>query len=106
MNWIRHFVYGFAAVALASSVGGQDEFKISDNVNLVLLDVGVKDKTGAYVPNLQKSNFRVLEDGKPRPITQFENVDSPVSVGHIDRSGEGIEQFSEEPVAALEGFFQ
>jgi VWFA-related protein len=63
-------------------------FTISDNVDLVLLDVSVKDRHSGYVADLQKSNFRILEDGKERPITQFGNVDTPVTVGLVvDNSG-------------------
>ncbi len=63
-------------------------YTISDNVDLVLLDVSVKDPRGGYVTGLQKGNFRVFEDGQPREITQFASVDMPVSVGLIvDNSG-------------------
>lgn len=68
---------------LALSVSAQQDFKISDNVNLVLLDVNVKDSKGAFVPDLQKSDFHVLEDGKPRSISQFGNSDSPVTIGLV-----------------------
>ena len=61
----------------------QNDFKITDNVNLVLLDVAVKDSKGLPVPNLQKSDFQVLEDGKPRPISQFSNTDAPVTIGLV-----------------------
>jgi VWFA-related protein len=63
-------------------------YTITDNVNLVLLDVSVKDKRGVYVKGLTRSNFRVAEDGHPQNITQFANVDAPVTVGLvIDNSG-------------------
>ena len=35
------------------------------NVNVVQLFFNVKDKKGALIPNLTKSDFQVLEDGKP-----------------------------------------
>jgi Ca-activated chloride channel homolog len=63
-------------------------YTITDNVNLVLLDVSVKDPRGGYVTGLTKSEFRVLEDGRPQTITQFGSVDTPVTVGLVvDDSG-------------------
>jgi Ca-activated chloride channel homolog len=63
-------------------------FKIEDNVNLVLLDVSVKDRRGGYVTGLNRSNFRVYEDGHPRNITQFDEADTPVTIGLVvDNSG-------------------
>ena len=63
-------------------------FTISDNVNLVLLDVSVKGRNGGYIAGLQKTNFRVFEDGRRREITQFASIDTPVTVGLVvDNSG-------------------
>ncbi|HTA46737.1 MAG TPA: VWA domain-containing protein [Bryobacteraceae bacterium] len=64
------------------------DFKISTNVDLVLLDVSVKDSKGAYVTNLTKDNFKIEENGIPQKITSFQNVDVPVAAGLIlDASG-------------------
>lgn len=63
-------------------------YTIEDNVNLVLLDVRVKDPRGGYITGLHKSNFQVYEDSRPREITQFASVDTPVTVGLVvDNSG-------------------
>jgi Ca-activated chloride channel family protein len=63
-------------------------FTITANVDLVLLDVSVRYPNGGYVKGLQKSDFRVYEDGHPREITQFGAMDAPVSVGLVvDNSG-------------------
>ncbi len=63
-------------------------YTISDNVDLVLLDVSVKDPRGGYVTGLSKKNFQVFEDGRQRDITQFASVDTPVTVGLVvDNSG-------------------
>jgi VWFA-related protein len=94
MKRIGHIACGLALAALLpgalfeSPLTNQADFTISDNVNLVLLDVSVKDSNAAYVLGLEKSNFRVLEDGKQRAITQFGSVDAPVTVGLVvDNSG-------------------
>jgi Ca-activated chloride channel homolog len=63
-------------------------YTISDNVDLVVLDVSVKDPHGGYVTGLKKDNFAVYEDGRERAITQFASVDTPVTVGLVvDNSG-------------------
>ena len=65
-----------------------DDFKISTNVDLVLLDVSVKDPKGGYVSNLTRENFKVEENGIPQKITAFANKDVPVAAGLIlDDSG-------------------
>ena len=77
-----------AADANKAAPDNQGVFTISDNVNLVLLDVSVKGPHGGYVSGLDKKNFSVFEDGQPRTITQFDNADTPVSVGLVvDNSG-------------------
>jgi Ca-activated chloride channel homolog len=63
-------------------------FTITADVELVLLDVSVRDPKGGFVSGLDKSAFSILEDGKPQPITQFANQDVPVTLGLvIDNSG-------------------
>src|ERR1700744_1178694 len=41
------------------------------NVNVVQLFFNVKDKHGALIPNLNKDDFEVAEDGKPQTIKYF-----------------------------------
>jgi len=76
------------AAAGASPQTPRQPYTISDNVDLVLLDVSVKDPHGGFVTGLQKSNFQVFEDGYPREIAHFASVDTPVTVGLVvDDSG-------------------
>jgi len=66
----------------------QEPFKIVDDVDLVLLDVSVRDSHGGYVTDLPKDAFHVWVDGKPQAIADFSRVDAPVTVGLIvDNSG-------------------
>jgi VWFA-related protein len=68
--------------------GRGETYTISDNVDLVVLDVSVKDPDGGYVTGLKKENFAVYEDGHERAIAQFASVDTPVTVGLVvDNSG-------------------
>ena len=82
---------GFAvpfAFATQSTSNQSGTYTISDNVDLVLLDVSVKDPRGGYVTGLKPDNFQVFEDGRPRQISQFASVDTPVTVGLVvDNSG-------------------
>jgi Ca-activated chloride channel homolog len=85
-NW---FVPALVASQLAGAAQNiRQPYTISDNVDLVLLDVSVKDPHGGFVSGLEKSNFQVFEDGRPRKITHFASVDTPVTVGLVvDNSG-------------------
>jgi VWFA-related protein len=71
-----------------AQTNGQHPYTISDNVDLVVLDVSVKDRRGGYVSGLRKSDFQVWEDGHARKITEFANADAPVTIGLVvDNSG-------------------
>src|SRR5713101_5313006 len=64
------------------------EFKISTDVDLVLLDVSVKAAKGGYVSGLSKDNFLIYENGAPQKITEFASADTPVAIGLVmDASG-------------------
>ncbi len=52
------------------ATGGDQPFKA--NANLVVIDVTVLDKSGKVVSGLSKSDFTVLEDGKPQNVRVFE----------------------------------
>jgi VWFA-related protein len=59
------------------------------NVNVVGVFFNVKDKRGALIPNLNKEDFEVLEDGKPQTIKYFSAESNlPLTLGIlIDTSG-------------------
>jgi VWFA-related protein len=93
---------GHSKSAAAPADSGAGEFTISANVNLVLLDVSVRDSQGGSVPGLDKDAFTVYEDGKPQPITQFAKQDLPVTIGLVvDNSGSMRPQKPEVIAAAL-----
>jgi VWFA-related protein len=72
----------------AKTQPGDEEFKIKTDVELVLLDVSVKDSQGGFVSGLQKENFRVFDDNVPQDLTVFQSMDVPVTVGLVvDNSG-------------------
>ena len=49
-------------------------------VNAVLVPVTVKDRTGALVPDLVQSDFRIFQDGKEQQIKNFWDQAFPMSV--------------------------
>ena len=44
---------------------------IKVDVDVVSILASVRDKKGALIPNLEKQDFTVLEDGKPQEIKYF-----------------------------------
>ena len=78
----------------ASSAGaqaGQEEplETLKVNVEVVQLFFNVKDKHGALIPSLTKTDFDIFEDGKPQTIKYFKaESDLPLTLGIlIDSSG-------------------
>jgi len=58
------------------------------NTTLVTIPVSVMDRDGRYVPNLNKEDFRLWEDGVEQQVAFFSSVDKPFSVVlMIDTSG-------------------
>ena len=83
----RAFGYLLASPLMAAGVA-QDQFKITDNVDLVLVDVSVRNDRGIYLTNLPKDAFHVSVEGRPQTISQFARADEPVTIGLIvDSSG-------------------
>jgi Ca-activated chloride channel family protein len=77
-----------AAAAFSQIPSPGREFKISTDVNLVLLDVSVKRAKGGYASGLTQENFQIYENGTPQKITEFASADIPVAVGLVfDDSG-------------------
>jgi Ca-activated chloride channel homolog len=84
-NWL---ILSLVFSQLAAAQSAREPYTISDNVDLVLLDVSVKNPHCGFVSGLEKSNFKVFEDGHARTITHFASVDTPVTVGLVmDDSG-------------------
>ena len=60
-------------------IEGMPDYSIKVDVPLVNLDVLVTTKDGQFIPNLKKNNFRVLEDGQPQTITNFNQSSAPIT---------------------------
>jgi Ca-activated chloride channel family protein len=50
------------------------------STTLVTIPVSVMDRDGRYIPNLQKEEFRIWEDGIEQEVAFFQSVDKPFSV--------------------------
>jgi VWFA-related protein len=65
-----------------------DEFKLTVDVQLVMVDAVVRDRTGRPMDNLRQEDFRIFEDGTEQPITSFSRDKSPLAVALVlDQSG-------------------
>jgi VWFA-related protein len=63
-------------------------FRVSSDVELVLLDVSVKDGDGGFVSGLSKDDFKIFENKVEQRVSIFQAQDVPVTVGLIvDNSG-------------------
>lgn len=101
--------FGSFAAAQAPSSGkvpDQDAYRISVDVDLVVLQATVRDRAGHTVMDLTRDDFTAFEDGKPRPIRLFRHEDTPVTVGLvIDHSGSMREKLAD-VTAAAQAFVQ
>ncbi len=60
-------------------IEGMPDYSIRVDVPLVNVDVLVTTKDGQFIPNLGKDNFRVLEDGVPQTVSNFEVSQAPIT---------------------------
>ncbi len=80
----------------------QNPYTLSVGVNLVLLPVAVTDRSGAAVPGLAVTDFKVYEDGIQQEILQFDHEDIPVAMGLVlDSSSSMTPKMREVVTAAL-----
>jgi len=84
----RLFLLFFTLAVFAQDSIQNSDFKILTDVELVLLDVSVKDPDGGYVTGLARDQFQIYENGVLQKITEFDSGDVPVTVGLVmDNSG-------------------
>ncbi len=74
-----------------SRIHGQQQAQTApvfrSTVNLVLVDVVVRDRKGAAVSGLKSDDFQVLEDGRPQQVRTFAfeeitRTARPIAAGH------------------------
>jgi VWFA-related protein len=69
-----------SAEPTASAAPAPDEEVIKVETNLVTVPVSVSDRAGIYVSNLNKSDFKIYEDGKEQEVAYFGTSDAPFTV--------------------------
>jgi len=65
--------------ATPKRIEGIPDYSLKVNVPLVNVDVLVTTKNGQFVPGLKKDNFRILEDGVPQAVTNFNVSQAPIT---------------------------
>ena len=96
----------FYALSQTSLPGnGQDPaYRLSVNVNLVVLHATVRDRKGRFAAGLRQQDFEVYENGVPQTIRLFQHEDIPVTVGLVvDHSG-SMQPKLQQVTAAARGF--
>jgi VWFA-related protein len=60
-------------------VEANPDYSLKVNVPLVDVDVMVTSKDGQFVPGLKQENFRILEDGVPQTVSNFNVTKAPIT---------------------------
>lgn len=84
----------------------QEDFRISVDVDLVVLQATVRDRAGHTVMELQRDDFTVFEDGKAQSIRLFRHEDTPVTVGLVVDHSSSMREKLADVTAAAEAFVQ
>ena len=106
------FLFALGAALLAQTppqTKPPDEIpSITVEVDVVSILASVRDKHGALVPNLEKQDFTILEEGKPQTIKYFtRETDLPLTIGLlVDVSGSQRNLIDIERNAASQFFSQ
>ncbi len=81
-----------------------EPFRISVDVNLVVLHPTVRDGKGQFASDLDARNFEVYEDGVRQTIKLFQHEDVPVTVGLVVDHSSSMRHKLAEVVAAARTF--
>jgi len=87
-----------------SSYLNSRQISLRINVNLVLIPVLVTDPYERPVRGLQKSDFRLFEDGTEQEISQFFTEESPVSIGIVFDTSASMRKKMDQSLQAVREF--
>lgn len=76
----------------------------SSSAELVVVHVTVTDRRGAYLTDLPREAFRIVEDGAPQTIDFFSGENSPVTVGLLVDSSASMREGRDRVIAAATAF--
>src|SRR5205823_52209 len=77
---LRGFAFAAAAGLVSTTAAQTPPSRFRAGVDLVQVDVSVLDKDRRPVRGLVASDFTVTEDGQPRPVAAFGEIDLPPRV--------------------------
>src|SRR4051812_17599250 len=81
--------------------------QISVDVSLVTLVATVSDRSGRSVPNLDRSDFTVIEDGKEQKVALVEqSKDLPLSIGVLLDASYSMQPKIQTATAAIDRFLK
>jgi VWFA-related protein len=87
--------------------GGADDFKLKVDVQLVMVDATVRDRSGRPMETLRREDFRVFENGLEQTIQSFSRDEYPLAVALVvDRSGSVAPYMNELRQAAYRALHQ
>ncbi len=76
----------------------------------VNVDVAVLDNRGRFIPGIPAGNFRVMEDGQPQKITNFNTGETPITLAMVIEFSNLYQQYWsygwQETLTACYGFLQ
>ncbi len=75
-------------------------YRIAVRVDLVNLEVTVTDAQGNFVGNLNRENFRVLDEGVEQPLTHFAPVEAPAQMLVLVETGPAVYLIHRQHLAA------
>ena len=102
-SWALLAIFGaLAAAGLAaaqnSQDGGQTPAPIRSETHVILISISVRDSSGHAVDSLQKEDFTVTDNGKPRDFLMFPNDSTPEVARRSTASPDGFfSNVAEEP---------
>src|SRR6185295_9795521 len=86
----RFVTYGMLAACVMSAAGaaGRQQPVFRGTGDAVRVFVTVTDRDGRLITTLTRDDFEVRDDGKPQPITLFDNTPQPIRlIVMLDVSG-------------------
>ena len=88
MKRLTRFGALITCIAAVASVAAQEQPAFRGGSDLVRVFVTVTDRDGRLVTTLNRDDFEVRDEGKPQPITLFDNTPQPIRlITMLDVSG-------------------
>jgi VWFA-related protein len=106
---LRNLVAGAGSLftgSLFPRLFAEETSTFRSDVQLVLLDVSVKNNKGGLISGLSQANFMVFEDGRLQRITVFDHEDLPVTMGIVVDESRSMTPKRSQVLTAAETFIR